>query len=194
MKNKIEVHLTEDELEMIWKEARKNKNDLGGFFATFSEGLYKGIETVREDVYFVHDSNLHYELHLAAKVGDYEKFTTLFEKKQVKVNARYTGGCEGETFLYTVTVNDSQHEAPDIVINRKKIARFLLEKGADMDKQSYDISGRDLPSPWEMFERQKKGFLNHFFGYTTLGNNIFPILQEFKNKEAQNLVSVNMGC
>jgi hypothetical protein len=193
MKTKIEVQLTRDELEMIWKEARKNKNDMEGFITTFSNGLYKGIETIREDAYFVHDNNLHYELHLAARDGDYEKFTTLFEKNLIDVNDHYTGACEGETFLYTVTVNDSQHENQNIVVNRQKIARYLLEKGANMDKPSFDISGSDLPSPWTMFERHKKGYLNHFFTYSHLGQNIFPILQEFRNKETQNLVPLNLG-
>ena len=116
----------------------------------------------------VYLNTLHYELHLAARVGDYEKFTTLFEKSQIQVNARSTSGCTGETFLYTVTVNDSQYEDSGIVFNRKKIARYLLEKGADMGQKSCDISVETYRVHGKC-SRSKKRLFESFFWLHSFG-------------------------
>jgi len=148
-----DISLSDEELEAIWKGALQNKHDFNGFLTLFSEGLYKGIQKIQDNKEVVREA-----LYLATKNGDFDKFKRLFETGIVQVNEYH----DGKTFLHTVIKNDTQSENDLTTIGRKKIAKYLLDNGADMDLRSSGLAD-DKPSPWEMWNLQKPDIANYLF-------------------------------
>ena len=183
---KQDIHLDNSELEAIWTWA--NMTSSKQFRTTFSSGLYQGISKIEHDKDYVCES-----LYYAAKNGNFEKFKYFFIMGIVSANGYYLGGNQGRTFLYAIVKHDVQPEHHPATIGRKNIARYLLEKGADMDLKSYGLAGDDKLSPWDMYENYKnrhdnkwRNTLTSFFSYTPqYGVNIFPILKEHRERVAQ---------
>src|SRR3990167_1400719 len=180
-----DISLSEEELGAIWKAALKNKHDFNGFRTIFSEGLYHGIQKIQNDKEVVREA-----LYLAAKNGDFDKFKRLFETGIVQVNEHHFG----KTFLYAVIKSDTQSENDLTTIGRKKIAKYLLDNGADMDLRSSGLTD-EKPSPWEMCDYHQKRssdtWLNKLSSMLLTmpqyGLNVFPVLKEYREKRLNHI-------
>lgn len=178
--NKQEIYLSDEQLALIFNCAVQNKNDFKKFKKIFKSGVISACNNLRVNG-FIHKDDIHEGLHNAAQAGDFAAFVDLFEHPDNPVNVdAYYGGNEGESFLYTLIVNDDALAEHDDTIGRINIAHYLLRKGADVNKSGgYDLAGSQHPSPLQLYKKsQHKGVLN-FFCPLTVGKNILPIIGQF---------------
>ncbi len=126
------------------------------------------------------------DLCSAAANGGYNKFVQTFEKGLIHVDEYHNGGSEGKTFLHLLIENDTQSKNHSATIGRQKIAKYLLNIGADINKRGFDITGDCLPSPLELYNEQLKNDHNNasfnirsiFQPKPTNGSSIFSVFNE----------------
>jgi len=160
--------------------AVQNKHDFEKFKSIFNKGVISACHNFRTNG-FLHKDDIHEALHNAAQAGDYATFAELFAHPENPVDANaYYGDNEAESFLYTLIDHDSGLAEDKETIGRQKIAQFLLNKGADVNKSGgYDLAGRSHCSPLQLYQRSQRKDLLNFFCPLQYGKNILPIIGQF---------------
>lgn len=172
-----EVFLTEDELKEIWTGAKQTNFDQ--FCNFFSKGLYSGIQSIQSSKIIIQN-----ELYSAAACANYDKFVQLFEKGIVHVDDYYYEERGGKTFLQLIFELDYYFADEKQTLSRQNIARYLLNKGASINKRSYDYKGTELPSLLEIYNEQLKHENSSWIGIWSPpptrnnGKNVLAVIKE----------------
>jgi ankyrin repeat protein len=121
--------------------------------------------------------------------GKSEEFIQLMENNSIDVNSYYEDQGKNKTLLSILLEKDTVKNSA-CAEDYKKIALYLLEKGADLDLNPYDPNtGYKDYSPAEILSQRKNNNLGPFwsiFPSNFLGQNILSVIKEFKENSELN--------